>query len=59
MFYNPTTETRLVGHGDDFTFLGYAEDLVWIEKVMKEWYTFKTRGTLGPDKDDLKEISIL
>ena len=59
IFFDEETETRLVVHGDDFTFLGYPEQLERIERKMKEWYEVKVRGTLGSDPGDEKNITIL
>ena len=57
--FNPQSGTRVVVHGDDFTFLGYAEELEAIKKNMSEWYELKVRGVLGTDDADAKNISIL
>jgi len=46
-------------HGDDFTFLGYDEDLDTLKNLMKGWFDLKVRGRLGPDEGDDKEIIIL
>jgi hypothetical protein len=46
-------------HGDDFTFLGYEEDLKELEELLKGWFELKVRGILGPDEQDDKEIVIL
>ncbi len=45
VFFNKATELRLVVHGDDFTFLGYENDLDEIEAKMSSWY-IKVRGRL-------------
>ena len=58
-FFDEESETRLVVHGDDFTFLGYPEQLEKIEEQMKEWYEVKVRGWLGSEPGDCKRISIL
>ena len=50
---------RLVVHGDDFTILGNDDQLDWIRTRMQERYTLKTRGRLGPEPEDDKEIRIL
>ena len=57
--FNPDTETKLVVHGDDFTFLGYKDELDNMEQLMKRWYDVKIRGRIGDDKRDAKEITIL
>jgi hypothetical protein len=59
VFYNPVSETRLVVHGDDFTFLGYPEELEYILKKMREWYDLKLRGVLGDGPSDEKRMVIL
>jgi hypothetical protein len=46
-------------HGDDFTFSGFDEDLIWIEGLMKGWIEIKVRAKLGPEDDDDKEVTIL
>ena len=49
----------LVVHGDDFTALGPERYLREFEKQMRTWYTIKTRGVLGPEPHDDKEITVL
>ena len=39
-------------HGDDFTLLGYEEDLHHFADKMKTWYEIVVRGILGPDLKD-------
>ena len=58
-FYDPVRDLHCAVHGDDFTFLGFEEDLEWATSLMSTWYDVKVRGILGPDPDDLKEIVIL
>jgi hypothetical protein len=58
-FFNPKTEVRCVVHGDDFTFLGFEDDLQDVAKAMKGWYELKVRGILGDEPNDDKEIVIL
>ena len=53
------TGTRIVVHGDDFTFLGAEEDLRRIAAKMEEWLEVKVRGILGTDPEDEKEMVIL
>ena len=50
---------RVVGHGDDFTILEAEEQLDWFRERMKDRYTLKVRGRLGPEVHDEKEIRIL
>jgi hypothetical protein len=59
VFFNKATELRLVVHGDDFTFLGYENDLDEIEAKMSSWYDIKVRGRLGDGPGDVKKIDIL
>jgi hypothetical protein len=58
-FTNDETGIRIVVHGDDFTLLGYEEDLKALAELMKTWYELVVRGMLGPDERDDKEIEIL
>jgi hypothetical protein len=59
VFYNPTTQVRIVVHGDDFTLLGYEIDLDAVTKEMRSWYTLKVRATLGGEPGDDEEVTIL
>lgn len=59
VFYHPGRDVSCVVHGDDFTFCGVEEDLVWIEALMKSWFEVKVRAKLGPGKRDDKEVTIL
>jgi len=59
VFFNPTTSTRCVVHGDDFTFLGYDIDLKDVAARMREWYEIKVRGTIGDEPGDDSEMTIL
>lgn len=58
-FYNPVNGVRCVVHGDDFTFLGFEEDLQDVARAMGSWYELKVRGVLGGEPGDLQEITIL
>ena len=58
-FWCEATGLRCVVHGDDFTFLGYDEDLRRIRADMERWYKIKVRGVLGADDDGLKEVTLL
>ena len=58
-FYNEERDLRAVVHGDDFTYLGYEEDLQWIIDKMKQTFEIKIRGILGPQPGDQKVIRIL
>ena len=46
-------------HGDDFTFLGFEDDLQKVAAAMKGWYELKVRGVLGGEREDVQEITIL
>ena len=59
VFFHPGKDLSCVVHGDDFTFEGEAEDLKWITQKMKEWFEVKIRGTLGPEDEDDKVVTIL
>jgi len=59
VFYNKEKEMSGAVHGDDFTFLGYEEDLEELVDLLKGWFELKVRGILGPDEKDDKEIVIL
>ena len=59
VFFNEKTQVRGVVHGDDFTFLGYDEELDMVTKHMQEWYLLKVRARVGPDAMDSKEVIIL
>ena len=56
---NIVEETRVVVHGDDFTFLGPEKYLREVASAMSEWYELKVRGIMGPEVHDLKKIDIL
>mgnify|MGYP002214505433 CR=1 FL=1 len=59
VFHNKEAETRLVVHGDDFTFSGPRKELERIRRKMKEWYEIKDRGIIGSGNDEIKEVTIL
>ena len=59
VFHNKEAETRLVVHGDDFTFSGPRKELERIRRKMKEWYEIKDRGIMGSGNDEIKEVTIL
>ena len=59
VFFHKERGVRLVVHGDDFTFLGNDENLLWCQEAMQAEYEIKIRGKLGPDPTDDKEIRIL
>ena len=57
--YHPKRDLSCVVHGDDFSFCGLEEDLVWIRDLMSSWFDIKVRGMLGADDQDDKEVVIL
>ena len=59
VFFNKDTGTRVVVHGDDFTFLGFEEDLKRMSEKMSEWYEIKMRGIVGSEDGDEKSMTIL
>jgi hypothetical protein len=59
VFSNVEKNMEVVVHGDDFTFLGYEEDLSEIAETMASWFEIKVRGVVGPDPGDANEITIL
>ena len=59
VFHNPVNDLRCVVHGDDFTFLGWEEDLEEMVKHLEKHYELKVRGVLGGEKGDDEEITIL
>ena len=58
-FFHEETGVRLVVWGDDFTFLGRSYDLKMMRDHLNEWYETTSRGTLGPEPEDDKEVRIL
>jgi len=59
VFYHSERDISCVVHGDDFSFCGLEEDLIWIQDLMKSWFEIKVRGLLGSDEKDDKEVVIL
>ena len=59
IFYNEARELRVAVHGDDFTVLGYHDDLEWLKSVMDTKFAVKCRGIVGPSAGDSKSIKIL
>ena len=58
-FYHPGMDCSLVVHGDDFTLLGWEEDLRTTEVQMRGWYGLKVRGVLGVEAGNVSAITIL
>ena len=59
VFRKPRWDVSLVVHVDDFTALGPERHMRKFERQMRTWYTMKTRGVLGPELHDDKEITVL
>jgi hypothetical protein len=59
VFYHEKRNLRVVVHGDDFTILGWANDLDWFKERITDKYEIKHRGRLGPGDSDDKQIRIL
>ena len=59
VFYDKARDVRCVVHGDDFTFLGWEEDLHDVRDGMKAKYELKVRGVLGGAWGDQREVTIL
>jgi len=59
VFFHREKCMECVVHGDDFTILGFEEDLDELEVAMRSWFEIKVRGRIGPDSSDAKEITIL
>ena len=50
IFNHPTTNVRVVVHGDDFTFAATDSELGKMRSRMCEWYDVKVSGILGSGK---------
>ena len=59
IFRHKSRNLRVVVHGDDFTILGWEEDLDWYRNRIQERFEVKLRGRIGRDKEDDKSIRIL
>ena len=46
-------------HGDDFTTIGYDEQLSWFREEMEKRFECKHTGRIGPAVNDEKEMRIL
>ena len=58
-FVHEARELRAVVHGDDFTVLGWENQLDWFWQKIKEKFECKHRGRIGPKAKDAKSIRIL
>ena len=43
-------------HGDDFTFLGFDEDLCELEELLKSWFELKYEEDWDPMKRTTKKL---
>ena len=59
VFYHVERDLSVAVHGDDFTFCGLEEDLLWVRDLMASWFDIKIRAMLGIDEKDDKEVVIL
>ena len=59
VFWHPERALRCVVRGDDFTVLGWEEELDWLWARIGEEFLSKHRRRLGPTNSDRKEIRIL
>ena len=59
VFYDKARDIRCVVHGDDFTLLGWEEDLHDVRDGLKAKYELKVRGVLGGAWGDQREVTIL
>ena len=51
-------DVRCVVHGDDITLLAFEDQLRRVEETMRSHCSLMVRSVLGPELDDMKEISI-
>ena len=59
VFYDKAREIWCMVHRDDFTFLGWEEDLNDVRDGMKAKYELRVRGILGGAWRDQREVTIL
>ena len=59
MFFNAKTAPRLVVHGDDFIYSRTKKELEKIKEKMRECFDIKDRGTMGSEKNEIKEVKDL
>ena len=57
-FYHAKRDMHIVVHGDDFTTLGYDNDLDWLNIEMKKKFEVKS-SRIGPASEDNKSLKIL
>ena len=59
MFYHQERQVRIVVHGDDFTVLGYKNQISWLHTELLKKYEIVIRGQIGPGPNDNKVATIL
>jgi len=59
LFEHPERTLRAVIYGDDFTMLGFENELDWFKSQIMKRFEVKHRGRLGPQLKDDKSIRIL
>ena len=59
IFHHSAREVTTVIHGDDFTTLATEDNLKWLEANLRKRLEIKMRGILGPDRNDMKQITVL
>ena len=59
IFSHVERDVRVVVHGDDFTVLATQDSIDWLAEYLGSKLKLKLRGVLGPDEDDMKQITIL
>lgn len=59
LFVNMTRDIQVSVHGDDTTSLGFDDDLTWLHKRLANRYKLKDGGKLGPDEQDVQDVSLL
>ena len=57
-FYHRERSIRTYVHGDDYVSTGKLEQLQWLKTQLEKTFQVKTQ-TLGPGKDDMKQVKIL
>lgn len=58
-FHRAKDGVSVVVHGGDFVFEGPSSSFPMIAEALKKYWIIKIRATLGPDKKDDKDVSIL
>ena len=58
IFYNSSSDTIVMVHGDDFVGIGKPEELSKLRRVLEDKYKLKVE-TLSGNKEDVQEVKIL